>query len=216
MSVRRNLFAAAAALALLPGAARADERDLYVLLHGGPAFLRLTDPVEGTATTSSPAGSLGLTSYYGLSDTLHLGLSLSGTKRSGVKYPGLAVVLENGTRPEGDFYEDHLRLGAAALAHYRFNTGRSWAPFAQLELGGAQVRRTNLQEYVTGTRRYAAPAGDTSTTQLVPVAAAQLGLELRFLNNWSASVGLQAGTSLGSQKALQIHVPLSIGYIFRP
>lgn len=201
----------ALALVLAPGVSRADRQDWYALLHGGPSFTKLSDPVDGEASTSVVAGRLGVSSYYGFTDTLHLGVSLTGLTSGPVTYTGARVTLLSGSRPSGDLTEKLYGAGLGLLAHYRYDTGELWAPFAQLELGGEYLMHKDIRHEAAGVEF---PFEDVSKLQ--PTTALQLGLEYRFRNVYSASLGFGVRANpakLGS--TLEFQVPLTLGFIFR-
>lgn len=206
----RTTSVLAAVLALAPCVAHADERDTYLLLTGGPGAMRLTHPLNADARSVAAIGGLGFTSYWGWTDTLHVGGSVSSTWSRYAAYRGVRVPLSSGSLPEGDFSERLWLLTGGALVHYRHDSGAAWAPFAQLELGVALHRRLERVHMVAGREN---PFPDAS--EVVADAALQAGWELRVRDRYSVSVGLQLRVNPASLSAWQLQVPMAVGGVFR-
>ncbi|TQF13435.1 hypothetical protein FJV41_23895 [Myxococcus llanfairpwllgwyngyllgogerychwyrndrobwllllantysiliogogogochensis] len=196
---------------LAPVTSSADSREIYVLLSGGPSLLRLEDPLEGAASASAAGGGIGVTAYYGLTDELHLGASVGIQGASNVTYAGTRVTLPSGSRPLGDLQQDLLGLSFGLVAHYRYDTGAAWAPFAQLELGGQYRRHHHLVHLVSNTELGAA---FPDVSKVSPAAGLQLGLEYRFRNWLTTSVGLGVTTNPADLGQVEFRVPITVGIIF--
>jgi hypothetical protein len=126
-SAHRRLPIALGVLALVglvaPGRARADRRDLYMLLGYQPGVSRLHSPAGSDATVTSYAGAFDLTAYYGLSNTLHVGGRLRFSRTTDMRFEAVDVTKVDGTTSRGDVFADHFGFGFGALALYRI-TGR--------------------------------------------------------------------------------------------
>ncbi|MCY1003905.1 hypothetical protein OWM54_42855 [Myxococcus sp. MISCRS1] len=198
-------------MALAPATSSADSRELYLLISGGPGLMRLEDPLEGESSASKIGGGVSLTAYYGLTDELHLGASFGILGASNVTYGDTRVTLPSGSRPLGDLEQDLLGLSFALVAHYRYDTGAAWAPFAQLELGGQYRRHQHLLHRVANTTLGAA---FPDVSEVSPAAGLQLGLEYRFRNWWTTSVGVGITTNPADLGQVEFRLPLSVGIIF--
>lgn len=208
--MRCKALVVVAVFALCPRVARADERDTYLLLTGGPGVMRLTHPLNTEARAAAAMGGLGVTSYWGWTDTLHVGASVSSAWTRYAAYRSVRVPLSSGSRPEGDFSERLWLLTGGALVHYRYDSGAAWAPFAQLELGAAWHRRVERVHIVSGREN---PFPDTS--KVIPDVALQAGWELRVRDRYSVSVGLQLRVNPASPSTWQLQLPLAVGGVFR-
>lgn len=145
--------------------ALADRREAYVLLEAGAAADLLLDGPTGQrpGTAIGPAGEL--QAFYGLTNSLHVGVYARGGLAFDVAFPGVQPTLQDGSRPTGALYANTHGFGGGLLARWRFDTGFAVAPFLQLELGGAW-RRFRVQQLIPTGRDFAIGLPDVDTSGL--------------------------------------------------
>lgn len=195
---------------LASSSARADRRDLYLVLEGAPALLQADDAVDGAtgATRLGVNGQVG--AYYGLTNRLHVGAVFRGVHGGGFAYEDKTLSV-SGTRAVGTFRQSLTGFGAAALLLFRPNLGSDFAPVARLELGGTQVHHTGLVFEPAGlSQRYEFD----SLTELVWGARVVLAAEYRFLDSFVASVGLGFRQNFNALAQRQFELPILVGYVW--
>lgn len=199
------------AFILVSAPALADRRELYVLLEGGAAVESLRDAPSLTqsGTAVGPAGEL--QAFYGLSNTLHLGGYVRGLYAPNVSFQGVAAVLEDGSRPTGTLYEDTHGFGAGVLARWRFDTGYTLAPLAQLELG-ATWRRYRLQQLIPSGKDFAISLPDKD--ELAPDVRLVAGVEYRVLDQVLLELLVGARRPLAGVIAWQLTGSVAVGLVW--
>ncbi|RKH92983.1 hypothetical protein [Corallococcus sp. AB038B] len=204
-------FAVLLSLLLLPSAALADRGELYTLLEGGPSLLAVDDALDGEARATPAALGAQLLAYYGLSNTLHVGAAFGGVLRNDVGYMGKTYRTQDGSQPQGDFFQNLTGISLAAVAAYRVDTGYDLAPVFRLELGAAYLRYSALQFYPANVSL----ALDVPTrSEFAPTARAVAGLEYRFASSYVASIGLSARRNFGARAAWSVDLPVHFGLIW--
>jgi hypothetical protein len=194
---------------LAPTAALADRREFYLTLSLEPQLSRFTEPISGASQASSLGGGATLAAYYGLTNALHLGGAVRFSLTRDVPFSNANIVLPGGAPSHGTVYEDRLGFGATALAAYRVDTGRAFAPVGRLELGFASLSYKNIQH---------APAGATyavefpGSHELVLEARAGLSGEYRFGDHFVTAVGLQVTVHPGSISPWEVGLPFTLGW----
>ncbi|WP_342382204.1 hypothetical protein NVS55_40105 (plasmid) [Myxococcus stipitatus] len=196
---------------LLPHLARADRRELYTQLALGPAVLFLSDPAGSSSTATHPALSVELSTFYGLTNSFHLGGTIRFTGTRNARYASIGVALPDGSLPLGSLYLDAWSLGAAALVAYRHDTGLDLAPTARVELGLAHSAYQR-RELIPATRNYSLTL--PSVSDFAPTARAVVGIEYRFRDSLVASAGLGIRRAFGSSLPWTLDIPLNFGVIW--
>lgn len=206
--MRRPLLAL---LLLAPLSAWADRRETYTQLTLGPALLVVRDPGGSSSTAAHPALSAELVSYYGLTNTLHVGGSVRFIGTRNARIAGITVGQPDGSQPAGSLYLDTWSLGAAALLAYRYDTGLDLAPVARLELGLAHSSYRRLQ-LIADSRAYALDVPGRSTFALTTraLAAVEYRLDTRFV----ASAGVGIRRAFGDLTTWSLDIPLTFGLIW--
>lgn len=201
----------ATALSLLPAAARADRREGYVLVSVEPVLLHATDAYDSAGAGTAPAGSLAVTAYYGITNTLHVGAAVRTTAARDVRVSRMSAPLADGTRPSGTLYEDLLGVSVGAVALYRVDTGYRTAPTLSVEAGFGSYSYS---------RRAHAPNGATysvpvpSVSYLAPYLRPAIGLEYRMSDRLVAGVAVAVELAPGAHKPWALGVPFSFGLIW--
>lgn len=193
----RTLAFLAVLASLAPARALADRRELYTELAFTPALLVARAPTADS-TASRPALGGEFLAYYGLTNTLHVGLALQAASAT-----DLAFATDTGT-----LYANLLDLSARALVAYRLDTGSALAPIARLEVGIAHDRFSQLQVLYQG---FATPAPAFAETSLT--AGAAIAAEYRIGDHLVAVVGLHARRTFG-RLAWSLDLPVSFGAIW--
>lgn len=207
----RTVLPLAALVLLLAVPARADQRELYTSLELSPSILLLDDTLDGRSHASQVAAGGGILVYYGLTNTVHVGLAARALWTPNVQFPGKQYALTDGSSPSGSLFEDVLGFGGALVGAYRFDTGLPIAPVFRLELGGTYLRYNHLQFIADNTQvSFSFPA----LSELVFGAKAVLAVEYRFGNHFVASLGVGARKNFNSLNTWQFELPITVGWIW--
>lgn len=191
--------------------ALADRREVYTVLAFEPGMCRFEVPVGSGASTSKYCNALAVATYYGLTNSLHLGGRIRVTRTTDVRFAETTVRLGDGSASHGDVFEDHWALGIGGLAVYRFDTRARLAPLAELE-AGVMTHKYDRIEHIPSGVAYSVPQGSQSATELY--AAASLLLEYRLATRWVASAGISGQVESGGLRPWSITVPLRAGFIW--
>jgi hypothetical protein len=216
--MRATLLCLSAFLLLAPRASRADRRDLYATVSVEPQRATFHDPMtESASSTTVIPGSLGLSVFYGLTNTIHFGGAFHYSQTKNVAFEGVSVT-EGGWPASGTGYADLAAYSLTALGQYRLDTGYSLAPVVRLEAGVASLHYTSAEFRPEGSG-YAMAYPDKSKVAFE--GRASLLFEYRFrspqflpVEHLVASVGLGYVVHPGSDSPSGLSVPLSIGCIW--
>lgn len=209
--MRALALAAAFACAFLPDPARADGRELYVTIGLEPARAHTDDAFDQSAAGDSTRGALGLSVYYGLTNTLHLGAVLRTTMARNIQVSSISVPIGDGTRPTGTLYEDLFAIFFGALAQYRVDTGYRTAPVVSVEAGFASFSYTN-RAHAPAASGYSLSVASASYT--APYVRPAVGLEYRMSDRLVAGVAVAAELAPGAHQPWAIAVPFNVGMIW--
>jgi len=198
-------------LALLAAPARADRREVYMVLgyDQGVSHYELSGGNTGSATTYT--GTLTASVYYGLTNTWHVGGRLRLSSVSNIHIGNAVVTMPDGSQSEGDVYEDHGSLGLGALVLYRVDTKTSVAPLLEFE-AGFMAHRFQRIDFIPSGATHTYPQPNLSNTAFYGSAAVLL--EYRFANRWVASIGVAAQGEHGSYVPWSLSVPIRVGVIW--
>ena len=196
----------AAATLLASPAAQADGRELYTLVEAAPAVVVLNDIPTGKATTTRVGFTGGVAAYYGLTNSLHVGLGARVTLANDASFPNLTVSQE----PAGTFYENMLGVGADAVVAYRLDTGGPLAPVCRLQIGAA-YHLYSAQQLVLDPQ-HAVPYPDLG--QLVAGAQVSVALEYRLGDRIVGSAGLAARYNFSGASPFQFSLPVTVGVVW--
>lgn len=194
-----------------PLVASADRREVYLGASMSPTLVRIDDPVTGRAHTNSPALGLDLSAIYGLTNSIHVGLALHALTTKNLAFSGVPAPLDDGSRPPGTLYEDLLGLGAAALVHYRYDTGGSFAPIGELEVGATDLRYSNLVHNPSGTQLGLALP---NASELVWGAGASVGVEYRLSNRFVATISARVDHYFSALTRWSFSIPVGISFVW--
>jgi len=206
------LRSALRALALLLGVvasapAFADSRELYVLAEGGPTLLALKD----TQTKQAHAGQLGcmggVTAYYGLTDTIHVGLAGRFSLADNAAFGPLTV----SGLPSGTLYENVTAIGGDAVFVYRGDTGYAFAPVARAQAGLEYISYSG-QQLITADLSHATSFPDQ--TQVVLGIQLAVALEYRLSDHWVVSVGVAGRLNTTPLSPFQFTLPVTLGGVW--
>jgi hypothetical protein len=204
-------FLVLALLLLTPVLARADRREIYTVLSIEPGWFSYGSPPAGTGSAGAFAGNIALGTYYGLTDTLHLGGVIRFGYSKNVAYDSVSVTLSDGVASQGRLFQDHSQLGLGALALYHWETGSRWAPVASVEAGLAHQSFSRIEHVPAGTS-YAIPLKDRAETAFY--FRPGLALELRLSSRFIFAVGAAVTVSPGSSLPMQVTFPATFGVIW--
>lgn len=200
------------ALALLAvSPVRADQQELYTVIGYAPGVSHFDLPANGSGSTTSFAGAIDLSAYYGLTNKLHVGGRIRGSSSTDVRFAAATLTLPGGEQSSGDVYQNHRSLGLAALAHYRLDTWPRLAPAFEVEAGFTSHQYRRIEHM---------PAGVTYTIELPDISetvlhgAVALLLEYRLGNRWVAAIGLSLRGEAGGFTPWTLGVPLRVGVIW--
>jgi len=208
----RAVRATALAASLLFGAtARADRNEVYAVVGYEPGLTRYELPATGSGSTTSFAGALAASVYYGLTNTLHVGGRLRVCINSDVRISEARLTLPDGSQSTGDVFEDHRSLGLGALALYRLDTGLQLAPVFEVEAGFTSHQYRRIAHVPAGAA-FTIPLPDVSETVLHGSAA--LLVEYRFANRWVAAAGVGVQGETSGLVPWSLSVPLRFGVIW--
>jgi hypothetical protein len=196
---------------LSAGAARADRRELYTVLGYEPGMYQYQIPSNGTGSATQASQTVSASVYYGLTNTWHVGGRVRLSAASNVHIGGAVVTMPDGSRSQGDLYQDHRSFGLGALVLYRLDTKASLAPVLELE-GGFTAHEFSRIEFIPSGATHSYPQSNSSSTALHGSAA--LLVEYRFANRWVASVGIAAQGERGGSIPWGLTVPIRIGTIW--
>lgn len=198
-------------LAIVPGSAHADRREFYAQVGLGAAHVTAADSLTQSASAGAFGAAVELIGYYGLTDQLHLGglLRASGTKD--LHFSRVPLLLEDGSQPVGDLYEDLLIFDVGVVVLWRWDTGENFAPILRADLGVAHHRHVNVAHFPVGTTLQRAVP---ETMTWVPTAGAQVGLEYRLWDHYTATLALSARVNPGALVLWEIQLPLIVGVVF--
>lgn len=191
-----------------PRHARADRREIYTLVGYAPGVSHFRVPGGHGATTNAYANAIDLTSYYGLTHSLHVGGLLRLASSADARFAGATARLPDGTDSVGNVYADHRALGVGALLLYRLDTGIALAPAVMLE-GGLTIHQYRDAVHVAA--GVGTPLGEV--TETVPHGSATVLLEYRFLDRWVAALGVGVSVEPGLMP-WSIFAPLRVGRIW--
>jgi hypothetical protein len=203
------LLAVAALFTAAP--ARADRKEIYTVLGFDAGANGYKVPANGSGSTTAFAAGLDLGVYYGLTNTLHLGGRLRATSTPDVQFDSVKLSMADGSESVGSLFADHRSISLGAVGHYRFDTGRAFAPVVELEAGFAahQYRRV---EHVPAGAGFKLDLGNKSQDALYGAGA--LLLEYRFANRWIAMTGISVRAETGDMQPWSLSVPLRVGVIW--
>lgn len=191
--------------------ARADHEEIYTVIGYEAGVSRYDLPANGSGTSTSFAGALEASIYYGLTNTIHIGGRVRASSSSDVRFSGVRLSMPDGSISTGDVFEDHRSLGVGAVAIYRYDTGLHLAPVFELEGGFTSHQYRRIAHVPTGVA-FTIPLPDVSETLLHGSAA--LLLEYRFANRWIAAGGVGVQGETGGLVPWSVSVPLRFGVIW--
>jgi hypothetical protein len=197
--------------ALAPTSALADRGEIYALLEFEPAVIHFKDPVLLEKETTQLAGAVGITGYFGLTNTIHLGGAVRVSMAKDIEFDGITLTSPGGVTSTGSVYADQLSFSIGAVGLYRFDTGSKFAPLLGLEGGVIHHRYSNVAQYPDG-GSYGISQADNSETR--PYGRASLALEYRFASRWAASAGVAAQYEPESMSPWQFAFPMRVGFIW--
>jgi hypothetical protein len=211
MTARALSLLLVALAVVVPRPASADKQELYTFVTFEPQLTSFTEPIAAStsATRFTPAVTVG--TFYGLTNTLHVGAVFRGSLANDLRVDGSQVRLPDGTPSEGNVYFNHRAIGFGALAYYRFDTGRSFAPAVEAEVGFTS------HEYSVVAF---GPAGEPftvaypSTSELRVHLRATAFAEYRVGNHLHASAGVGFSAEPGGLAAWQVVVPVRFAWIW--
>lgn len=211
MNARVLTLAIALLVLTAPQAARADRRELYTFVALEPQLTSFTEPVAASASATLFTPAIEIGAFYGLTNTVHLGGVLRLSQASDLRVDDSHVILPDGTPADGSVYFNHLAIGIGALAYYRFDSGRSFAPALEAELGFTS-HDYSLVAF--------GPAGQNFTLAYPSVSEFRLHLratamaEYRFTNHIHASAGVGFSAEPGGLAPWQVVIPLRFAWIW--
>jgi hypothetical protein len=198
-------------LAAIPVTARADRRELYVLVTVEPQLGWYTEPLAGHVSATQPGVGAALSAYYGLTHRLHVGADLHLSAARDVSFPSATVSLSDGTPSTGTVYANPTSIGANALFVYRHDTGYNLAPMARVEIGFASVNYTNIQQTPTGPSYF---FSFPDSSELVLELRGALLAEYRITNHFVASAGLAVTGHPKGRAPWSVSLPLTAGWVW--
>jgi len=208
-AIRRGMLVAAIATT---GIARADWRELYTVLGYEAGANHYLLPAAGSGSTTSYAGAVDASVYYGLTNSVHLGGRIRLAANVDARFRNVLVAFPDGTQSTGDVYGDHLGLGLGGLVLYRLDTGRPIAPVFEAEVGFTIHDYHNIIQIPSGTQ-YSVSLGNVS--EFVVHASGAVLVEYRLKTRWtfSTGVGVQLEPS-GGLLPWSVFVPFRVGRIW--
>ncbi len=198
------------ALATTP-VARGDYKEFYTVVGYEAGANHYSLPASGSGSVTSFAGAISLSTYYGLSNSLHIGGRVRVSASSDVHFSGATVSMPDGAGSTGDVYRDHRSVGLGALAVYRVDMGFRLAPVFELEGGFTTHQYRNIAHV---------PAGASFTVSLSNVAETVLHgsgsvlLEYRFRNGWILATGIGGQVEPNGLTPWSLFVPFRVGRIW--
>jgi hypothetical protein len=192
-----------------PSSARADRRELYVLLGYEAGVGHHQVPVAGDAAATQYADALDVTAYYGVSNSLHVGGRLRLSSSSNLRFSGVAVAKDDGSTVTGDVFVDDRSLDVGGVVLWRVDTGYSLAPVLELGAGLAVHEYRNISHYPAGGGIVAL----ASTSEAVAYGSGTVLVEYRFRDRWLATTGVGVQVE-GGRTPWSLLVPFRVGMIW--
>jgi hypothetical protein len=196
---------------LLPVAGRADGREFYTLFGAQLVLPHYYDTLSATDTATPIAGALEFTAYYGLTNTIHVGIAAHVSRARDIALSKATVTLSDGSASPGAVYENDLAIGAGALVLYRFDTRRVLAPVLSLEIGANHHSYTQIDHIPAGAT-YQITFPDSS--EFVLSGRAAFLLEYRLGDRFVATSGVSLVLEPGGHAPWQIALPFLVGVIW--
>jgi opacity protein-like surface antigen len=212
-AIPRSITVAFALGVVLLGAssARADRREWYLVPTVAPELMRLVQPTSDVGRVTKPTVGFGLSAFYGLTNSLHVGAEVHLASLRNISFEGATFLLGDGSTPSGALYADEGVYSLTATALYRLVLPTDFAPLVGVGAGPVLARYSSLALYPSGTQ-FTLARPDSS--ELGFAARALVGLDYRLGNHLSASLAFEVRRDFGTHVPWEFGVPVSVAYIW--
>lgn len=198
--------------AILTPSTTTPEPALHSAFSVAPAYLRFQDALGGTSTAGAWGTSLQVLTCAVVDEHWQFGAALAFRFSHDVFFADTPYAPSAESLYIGEFYEDVYVLELGPLARYRHSLGTPLVPFAQLQLGAAMTRYSNLGHFPYDIELELLPRG---RTELATVVTLQFGAEYRFGRRWVASLGFAFRLLPYSRSPLVLELPASVGLFWQ-
>lgn len=200
------------AVVLAAFAARADRAELHIIPAFSPELMSLTVPTDGSASSASkPTVALSLCGFYGITNTLHVGVELRYTGLKNVPFEHTSVALSDGSSPTGTLYSDTTLYSATAFALYRVDLPSAIVPVFRLGAGPVIGSYKNLALYPDQTQFHLSQPDQSEFGFALTLS---VGAQYRVGNHWLAALSVEVRRNLGLHVPWEYALPLSVGYVW--